>query len=169
MSEDMTPRLGLPMLRAGQAQKEMTHNEALLLLDALVGGAVMAAGLDHPPSSPESGQCWILGAAPEGAWQGNAYAVAAWTAGGWRFLAPREGMRLWAGAGRGFMLFRSGEWHFGEAHGKLFVEGIQVVGKRVPGVAEPEGGMVVDGQARAAIVAVLEALRMHGLIASDQL
>lgn len=167
MSEDATPRMGLPMLAAGQAQKEMTHNEALLLIDALVSGAVVEVGLDSPPLAPEDGACWIVGAAPTGAWQGQAYAVAISSPGGWRFVAPREGMRLWAGAGRGFVLFRGGEWRVGEVHGKVFVEGTQVVGKRLPAVAEPVGGVVVDGQARAAIVAVLEALRVHGLIASD--
>lgn len=169
MSESASPRLGLPMLAAGQAQKEMTHNEALLLLDVLVGGAVVAVDAVQPPQAPESGECWILGSQPVGPWQDHANAVAAWTPGGWRFVAPRDGMRLWVDANRGFALFRDGEWHLGEAHGKVFVEGRQVVGKRLPAVAEPAGGMVVDGPARVAIVAVLEALRVHGLIASDQL
>lgn len=161
--------MGLPMLSAGQAQKEMTHNEALLLIDALLSGAVLEVGLDSPPEAAEDGACWIVGAAPGGLWEGQAHAVAISSAGGWRFAAPREGMRLWAGAGLGFVLFRNGEWRVGEAHGKVFVEGTQVVGERLPPVAEPLGGVVVDGQARAAIVAVLEALRAHGLIASGQL
>ncbi|MCD2325116.1 DUF2793 domain-containing protein [Sphingomonas sp. IC-56] len=169
MSEDATPRMGLPMLVAGQAQKEMTHNEALLLIDALVSGAVVQVGLDSPPEAADDGACWIVGAMPTGIWQGQANAVAISTAGGWRFVPPREGMRLWAGVGAGFVLFRNGEWRVGEAHGKVFVEGTQVVGKRLPPVVEPLGGVVVDGQARAAIVAVLEALRVHGLIASDEL
>lgn len=33
---DDTPRWTLPLLAAGQAQKEMTHNEALSLLDLIV-------------------------------------------------------------------------------------------------------------------------------------
>lgn len=31
-----TPRLGLPLMAAAQAQKHVTHNEALMLVDALV-------------------------------------------------------------------------------------------------------------------------------------
>ena len=31
-----TPRLALPVIEAAQAQKHVTHNEALVLLDALV-------------------------------------------------------------------------------------------------------------------------------------
>ncbi|MCJ2115070.1 DUF2793 domain-containing protein, partial [Methylobacterium sp. J-001] len=33
---DATPRLGLTLIAASQAQKHVTHNEALGLLDALV-------------------------------------------------------------------------------------------------------------------------------------
>ena len=31
-----TPRLALPLIAAGQAQKDVTHNEAVLALDRLV-------------------------------------------------------------------------------------------------------------------------------------
>jgi len=36
-----TPRLSLPFLSVGQAQKEFTHNESLQTLDALVAGALI--------------------------------------------------------------------------------------------------------------------------------
>ena len=35
MSNIETPRLRLPLLAAGQSQKHVTHNEALLTLDAV--------------------------------------------------------------------------------------------------------------------------------------
>ena len=169
MTDATTPRLALPLLQAGQAQKEMAHNEALALLDLAVHGAVVAAGANRPPAAPQHGQCWIVGPAPEDAWAGKAHAVAGWTEGGWRFLVPREGMRLWAGPASGDALFSGGAWRLGEAFGKVFVEGVQVVGTQVANIAEPTGGMGVDGEARAVIVAVLEALRHHGLIGNDRL
>lgn len=165
MSED-TERLALPLLAAGQAQKEIYHNEALVRLDMLVQSAAEAMDVDVPPDSPAPGQCWILGAAPEGEWLGHAGEIAGWTAGGWRFVAPREGMRLWLNQNAGHALFADGQWRSGEIHGALFVEGQKVVGTRAPAIAEPEGGMVVDAAARAAISAVLVALRAHGLIHS---
>ena len=164
MIESATARLALPMLSAGQAQKEMSHNEALTLLDMAVQGAVEAADSDVPPIDPEPGQCWIVGGEPEGAWSGHAGEVAGWTAGGWRFVVPREGMRLWLGGGEGFALFREGAWRLGELHGTLFVDGEQVVGARAAAIMEPTGGTTVDAEARATIVAVLEALRAHGLV-----
>ena len=36
VSEETTARLTLPFLQSGQAQKELTHNEALTLLDIAV-------------------------------------------------------------------------------------------------------------------------------------
>ena len=72
MSDTETPRLALPLLQPGQAQKEMGHNEALAALDLIVQPNVVAAGIDTPPTSPESGQCWIVGASPTGAWAGQA-------------------------------------------------------------------------------------------------
>jgi hypothetical protein len=64
-----TERLGLPLLAAGQAQKELTHNEALSLLDVAVGRAAESAGLVTPPALPEPGQCWIVASGGTGHWE----------------------------------------------------------------------------------------------------
>lgn len=167
MTDTTTPRLALPLLAAGQAQKEMSHNEALARIDLTLHGNIIEAGADIPPEDPETGQCWILGDAPEGDWAGHAGEVAGWTAGGWRFVAPCEGMRLWLGEDDGFALFSGGEWTPGEAHGRLIVGGQQVVGSRGAAIAEPSGGIVVDAEARATILAVLNAMREHGLVDAD--
>jgi hypothetical protein len=50
MSNDVTPRLSLPFVAAGQAQKHITVNEALGKLDGLVQLAVRA--VRSPPSRP---------------------------------------------------------------------------------------------------------------------
>ena len=49
-----TDRLSLPLLIAGQAQKELFHNEALQTLDTLVAAAVEDAPANDPPQSPSS-------------------------------------------------------------------------------------------------------------------
>jgi hypothetical protein len=164
MTDMPTARFALPLLEAGQAQKEMFHNEALLRIDSLLHASVIAIGTEVPPGDPAPGDCWIVGAAPSGAWAGQAHALASWSAGGWRFVAAREGMCVWAAAARERALFRDGAWHVGEVHGRLFVEGRQVVGPQFAAIMEPTGGPTVDEAARAAIVSVLEALRAHGLI-----
>lgn len=164
MTDGVTSRLALPLLQPGQAQKEMFHNAALALLDLSVQAAAVAAAVDTPPADPGIGECWIVGAAPTGLWAGHAREIAGWTDAGWLFVRPCEGMQLWLGAAQGVARFADGEWRLGELQGKLFVEGIQVVGPRSEAIAEPVGGTTVDAQARIAIVSVLEALRAHGLI-----
>jgi hypothetical protein len=164
---DTTARLALPLLVAGQAQKEMHHNEALVRLDLVTQAAAEALGIDAPPADPEPGQCWIVGDAPTGDWLGHSGDIAGWTEGGWRFATPREGTRLWLGESAGFACFTGGAWQAGRAYGRVFVEGEQVIGPRSTAIAEPVGGMVVDGEARAAVSAVLVALRAHGLIKPD--
>ena len=161
---ETTDRLALPLLNAAQAQKEMYHNEALVRLDLLTQAAAEGVGANTPPIDPQPGRCWIIGDAPEGAWRGRAGEVAGWTEGGWRFVTPREGMHLWLGRGAGHALFTNGGWRAGEVHGRLIVEGQQVIGARAAAIPEPEGGTVADAAARAAISAVLVALRAHGLI-----
>jgi len=88
---DTTPRLRLPFIAAAQAQKHVTHNEALTLLDDLVQLAVVAAGLDAPPPSPAEGARYIVGPAPTGAFAGRAHALAVRRDGAWSFHAPQPG------------------------------------------------------------------------------
>ncbi|MCW3846424.1 DUF2793 domain-containing protein [Sphingomonas sp. LB-2] len=164
MTDLPTPRLALPLLQPGQAQKEMYHNEALARLDLAAQPAVIAADANIPPADPAPGDAWILGSTPEDAWAGHAKAIAGWTAAGWRFLDPRDGMTAWVVEDAGFALFSEGAWHVGEAHGRLIVDGEQVVGPRAEAIDDPDGGTTIDSEARAAIAAILVALREHGLV-----
>ena len=162
-----TPRLSLPFLSVGQAQKEFTHNEALQTLDVLVGGAVEEGPRATPPSSPAMGACYIVATAAAGAWTGKSDCVAAWTTGGWRFIAPVEGMPLYQRDSGTWATFRNGSWELGLLRAaSLTVGNQQVVGARQSAIESPTGGSVVDAEARAAIGAILNAVREHGLIDS---
>ncbi|MES2986902.1 MAG: DUF2793 domain-containing protein [Pseudomonadota bacterium] len=167
MTDSLTPRLALPLLAAGQAQKEMYHNEALARIDLTLHGNICAVGEEIPPEDPVPGQCWILGNAPTGDWNGHAMEVAGWTEGGWRFVSPCEGMRLWLGLDTGFATFSGGEWRTGEEYGRVLVDGLQIIGPRGAAIVEPSGGVTVDAEARATILAVLNAMREHGLVNAD--
>lgn len=143
MTGPTTPRLGLPMLVTAQAQKEITHNEALVLIDALIAGRAESAGALTPPASPVPGQCWALGASPTGAWVGKGGQLAIWTEGGWRFCDVGDnfvvrvaGGGCWRRAGAGWL---------------------------APGaVAAPTGGTIIDSEARAAIGQLRAALIAAG-------
>jgi len=77
---DNTPNLQLPYLIAAQAQKHVTHNEALRTLDAIVQLLVLDKDLATPPGSPADGNRYIVAASPTGAWTGQAGKIAAWQA-----------------------------------------------------------------------------------------
>ena len=162
-----TPRLALPFLSVGQAQKEFTHNESLQTLDILVAGAVEQPPLSTPPASSAVGDCYIVGSAATDAWAGKSQCVAAWTTGGWRFVSPIEGMLLYERTSGTWAAFRNGEWELGSVRGTaLLIGDQQVVGARADAIASPSGGTVVDVEARDAVDAILNALRQHGLIGS---
>ena len=163
---DATARFALPFIAAGQAQKESFHNEALTRIDALLQAAVEAVAVNDPPSSPTLGQCWIVGAAPTGAWAGQGGTIAAWTDGGWRFVAPQPATTAWSRADGLFVRYDGSHWILGEIDAaRVMVGGVQVVGAQQSAVAAPTGGSTVDAEARTAVAAILAMLKSHGLMA----
>ncbi len=162
---DTTARLALPLLQPGQAQKELFHDEALMLLDLAVQPVVEAVGVDTPPAGPVPGQAWIVGAAPTDGWAGQAGALAGWTDGGWRFVTPFDGASAWSRADRCLVRHDGGAWVVGEARVRhVSVGGVTVLGPRVAAIPDPAGGTTVDVEARNAVAGILAAMRAHGLI-----
>lgn len=107
---DATARLALPLIAAAQAQKHVTHNAALAMLDALVMLAVLSVGGAVPPADPASGDRHIVGTGATGAWAGHDGAVAEWQDGWWDFHVPRAGW-LAFDAGTQTMLVHDGtDW-----------------------------------------------------------
>jgi len=143
-----TARFAFPLLSVAQAQKEVTHNEALTLIDALIQLTVEDGPLAAPPTTPDEGQCWIVGAGASGAWSGRVGTIAVSTAGGWRFVAPREAMRVIRLRDGAAMTFTGGAW----------------VGP--PTLSPPVGGGVVDSEARSALAALISLIEAHGLLIS---
>lgn len=145
----VTPRFGLPLLSAGQAQKEFLHNEAVQALEVLVAPTVEGPPLATPPILPARGSCYIVAASPTGAWAGKAQCLAAFTSGGWRYVMPFDGVTAYVRSTETRAIYRDGAWALSGSP-----------------IASPSGGATVDTQARSAIDQILGALRQHGLIAS---
>jgi hypothetical protein len=92
-----TPRLVFPYIETQQAQKEVTHAEALNRLDALVMTAVQTRTLSTPPVTPVEGQLYLIppSPAPTGDWSAQAGKVAQRLGNVWRFYDPFVGWTLW--------------------------------------------------------------------------
>ena len=148
---ETTPRLGLWTLIPGQAQKETSVNEALHLLDAIVGGAVEEPARASPPATPTLGTSYIVADQASGEWSGHDGAIAAFTLGGWRYVAPTDGLTVLEQSTGSTLRYRSGAWE-------------QVLGAPQPAIPDVMGGTTADSESRAAIAAILSALRAHGLI-----
>ena len=107
---DNSAILALPYIQPGQAQKHVTHNEALRQLDIIVQLSVAGFDATTPPAAPATGEVHALGTSPSGAWAGHGDRLAAWIDGGWLFLTPQAGWRAWGGATGELRIWDGGAW-----------------------------------------------------------
>ena len=107
---DITTRLAMPYLLPSQAQKHVTHNEALAVLDALVQPVLSSPPSDGAPVAPEEGDIHIVGTTPQGEWVGHAGEIAAFQDGAWRFLQPLDGWRFQLRNTDSLLVRENGEW-----------------------------------------------------------
>lgn len=105
-----TPNLTLPYLAPSQAQKHVTHNEALRALDAIVQLSVLDRDRAAPPATPEDGARYIIAGSATGDWADHAHDIAAFQDGTWAFYPPREGWRTWIIAENKLVVWDGTEW-----------------------------------------------------------
>ena len=105
-----SPLLALPYLASAQAQKHVTHNEALSLIDGLLHLSVISRVLATPPGVIVDGDRYLIAASPTGDWAGQAGQVALRMEGVWRFLVPRKGWRAWIEAENILLVFDGSVW-----------------------------------------------------------
>lgn len=86
-----TPNIGLPLIAAAQAQKHVTHNEAIDRLDRLVMLSVVSRQLSAPPPSPAANARYAVAGSGSGDWAGKGGRIAVAEGGAWSFLTPKAG------------------------------------------------------------------------------
>jgi hypothetical protein len=145
--DSTTPRFGMPLLFAGQSQKEVFVNEALALSDALLH-CIVEAEQAVPPAVPTDGLAWLVGATPTGEWAGQGGKIACRQLGQWLFVTPRDGMRLVNKATGQDWRRIAGAW------------------KAPVAPAAPTGGTTIDAEVRAALANLVQRLRDAGVFAS---
>jgi hypothetical protein len=107
---ESTDNLSLPYIMPSQAQKHITHNEALRMLDALVQLSVLDRDLAAPPSSPANGDRYIVAAGATGAWTGFEGRIVAWQDGTWIAFEPRPGWTAWVTDERALAWWDGSAW-----------------------------------------------------------
>ena len=140
-----TRHTDLPLLFAGQSQKEFFLNQSLVTIDALLIRSVESV-LNAPPENALEGDCYLVGATPTGDWTGQGENLAIGIGESWTFVEPIEGMELFDRAAGHKLIYRS-QWFEPIAPSQL------------------EGGAVVDVEARAFISALANTLKTAGILA----
>ncbi len=110
---DISANLSLPLLMAAQAQKHVTHNEALLVLDALVQLTVADRTRTVPPVTSSEGDRHIVANGAAGEWAGAAGALATYQNGAWVFRQPQPGWRAFVLAENRDVIWRDDDWRDG--------------------------------------------------------
>lgn len=107
---DFTPKLNLPYLLPNQAQKHVTINESLELVDVLIQTSVESLTASDPPSSPSVGEAYIVAPNPSDEWAGHTACLAIWQSGKWGLVTPNEGWVVWDKETLGLYVYQTEAW-----------------------------------------------------------
>lgn len=104
--------LGLMVNAATSEVHDVALRGFLRGVDGLVQPNVKGYLTNTPPGSPSDGDVYIIGAAPTGAWAGNAGKVARWYAndGAWDFYTPKNGWMFQSNSARETYRHTGGAW-----------------------------------------------------------
>lgn len=89
-----TPSLKLPYMVEGQANKEVYYNTVLKTLDAIIFLTVRNS-YDTPPLNIVSGEKFLVGTNPYGAFAGHSKKIAQYIDSAWTFHTPQSGWVLY--------------------------------------------------------------------------
>lgn len=102
--------LSLPYLAPAQAQKHVTHNEALRALDVLVQLSVISDELGAPPADPQEGMRYLVANTAEGVWAQKVNSIAAYLDGAWHYFAPQSGWLCYVQSRAQSVVFDGQHW-----------------------------------------------------------
>jgi hypothetical protein len=154
-----TSHLGVTLLEQAQAQKEVTVNEALSRIDAILNTGAISKAVSTPPGLPAAGAVYIVGTSPTGAWSGKANQVAYFDQ-IWRFVVPNEGMSLWVNDEDLFYSYNGTNWVAPSASGTGTVTSVSVT------TANGVSGSVANATTTPAITLTLGAITPSSVAAT---
>nr|WP_245848171.1 DUF2793 domain-containing protein [Actibacterium ureilyticum] len=107
---DTSTILSLPYIQSAQAQKHVTHNQAVETLDVLVQLAVSSRSIADPVTSPADGARYVVASGGTGAWSGHDGQVAVRLDGVWQFHVPNPGWQAWVADEGLLAVFDGTDW-----------------------------------------------------------
>jgi len=93
-----TVKLQLPELVVGQAGKELTHNQAINIIDQMTQTVVISRTTTSAPPSPANGDLYLVpDSGVTGDWAGSLGKLAFWlnSIGVWTYVTPRDGWEIY--------------------------------------------------------------------------
>lgn len=107
---ETTTYLDLPYIMPSQAQKHVTHNEALSILDAVIQLSVRDRDLTEPSGTEDDGERYIVAEGGTGAWLDWDGAIAVRIDGAWQRIVPHLGWIAWVEDEAKFICRRDTDW-----------------------------------------------------------
>lgn len=107
---DTSSCLSLPFIQPNQAQKHVTHNEALRILDVLTQLAVLSDDQATPPATPAEGDRHIVGDSATDDWAGHDGRLAFYENGLWQYFDPKAGWRAYVTGRDTLVVYDGSEW-----------------------------------------------------------
>lgn len=89
----MSTILELPSMGAAQAQKEVTFNQAMQIINARI--RVLSRTVAAPPGDADEGDAYIVPSGASGVWASHEDDVVLWFNEGWLYFDPAEGPLIW--------------------------------------------------------------------------
>jgi hypothetical protein len=108
-----TARLGLSLLSENQSSAEVTFNESIYILDALVQASAIDRIFDADSAAAVTGNVYLIhGGTPAGgdAWEGKLNNIAYYLTDTWKFVAPKEGMMIWVNDEDVWYYYTGSDW-----------------------------------------------------------
>lgn len=104
-----TNHIGITLLEQSQSQKEVTMNQALSHIDALMNTAAISRTTSTPPGSPADGDVYVVGSGATSDWASHDDDITYYDQ-DWKFITPNEGMTLWVEDESLFYTFDGANW-----------------------------------------------------------
>lgn len=106
----IAPGIALKLVSPGTAG-HVNANEATSDVSVLLAGTVIDRDLSAPPSTPATGDAYLVGPTATGAWEDHEDDVAYYAGtSGWRFVVPKQGTRMWVADEASAVVYTLGGW-----------------------------------------------------------